>query len=252
MEISYKKVARFMPVNEETTLRKIFWKSRYKSIKQSLSLLENNSNYKYGITDLTIDNLSEFSTLYQEEINKKFNPKIYDIVSIYKEKLKNKELLYFGYIWENDQLIAGYIFNQKISREKTTLAGGIKMGKDIYIWKSPILYLLEYLFFDFWIRNNIQQFSAGKDRNCYGYLGESIWLVVHKLQNHYLPYPSSEETLFYVKEYEINPNCLIFWTKWDIDRICSEATLWINKNWDEEELVNLLRKRGISLSINIL
>jgi hypothetical protein len=51
--------------------------------------------YSLGVSPLNISTLQEFSLLYQEEVSKKFNAKTYDIVSIYKEKLKKRENLMF-------------------------------------------------------------------------------------------------------------------------------------------------------------
>jgi hypothetical protein len=106
---------------------------------------------------------------------------------------------------------------------------------------------LEYLFFDYGLKEGIQQFSAGKDRNCYGYLWESIGLVIHKLQNHYLPYPSSETTEFTLDTDSIQNDTLVFETNHSISFPCTVATLW-TKN-PPQELLDLLKKRNIETVI---
>jgi len=95
MKISYKKVAWLMPVSAETTLKRIFGKSRYKNILRGIETLKSDNQYARGVLPLTMELLTEFTPLYVQEVSKKFNPKVYDIVNTYETKLKNQETLYF-------------------------------------------------------------------------------------------------------------------------------------------------------------
>jgi len=252
--IKFKKIAWFMDVNEETNIRNIFGKHKFKGIKKIITTIENNSErYIWNIKKATLEDLIEFNELYKQEIGKKYNSKIYDLINIYEPQILSWNNIYFSYLRENNILIAWWISSHKISRWKDTLAGCIKVWENIKIDWISILYYIEYLFFTLGMKLNVKQFSAGKDRNCYGYIWENIWLAIHKLQNHYLPYESSDKEEFEIEENDILNETMLLIPNPNKNYFCDKAILRSNKdNIKIDEEFVLLKKRWISLEIRSL
>jgi hypothetical protein len=69
-------------------------------------------------------------------------------------------------------------------------------------------------------------------------------LAIHKLQNHYLPYQSSDKEEFQVKENDIVNETMVFIPNPDKNNFCDKALLWTNKTQEQiaEEFI-LLEKR---------
>lgn len=251
--IKFNKIARFMNIADTTNIRDIFWKNRFKHIKKIINTIGNNPNiYSEGIKKATLEDLQEFYVLYKEEIIKKNNAKVYNLIEIYKPQILGWKQIYFSYIRENNVLLAWWISVYRILRGKETLMGCVKAWKNTDVMPS-ILYYIEYLFFRLWLELHVKQFSAGKDRNAYWYLGESIWLAIHKLQNHYLPYKSNDKEEFEIEDDEIKDETILFIPNPNKNNLCDKATLRTNKTQEqiEEEFV-LLKKRWISLNIQPL
>lgn len=254
MKIKYKKIARFMDTKDKKNTKDILGKNKSKALRKLITTIEKNKKtYTRWIVKATIEDIAEFYNLYKEEVVKKHNAKIYDILNTYTNKILSWEDIYYNYFKENNILLAGGIIAHKQLKKKETLVGCAKIGKDIKIENIGIMYLIEYLFFTFGLELKVQQFCAGKDRNCYWYKGENIWLAIHKLQNHYLPYQSSDPEEFEIDEKDITTETLILVPNTEKENVCDKAILRTNKSKkqiDEEYL--LCTKRWISLEIRNL
>lgn len=251
--ISFKKIARFMEVNTTTTIKNIFGKTKYKDINKMRLFIENHPDiYTTGVTPLTVHNLEEFYVLYKQSIATKHNAKIYNLLEIYTPQILAWQQLYFSFVKEHNKIIAGSISCLKTLKWKPTLVGCVKAS--IPTSNLPwALYYVEYLFFTLGLNLHVQQFCAGKDRNCYGTLWESIWLAIHKLQNHYLPYQSSDKQEFTIEEVNIKNETLLFVPNLSKNKICDHAILRTNKTLPQIETdFLLLTKRWISLDIRPL
>lgn len=251
--IQYRKIARFMEIDDTTTIKNIFGKNKYKQLQKMITTIESNQNmYTWSIKKATVEDIIVFYTLYKKEIIKKFNAKVYDLVSLFTEQIRSWKDIYFSSLLQNNKLIAWWIASYKLLRWKTTLVGAVKVWENVAIEWLWVLYYIEYLFFTLGLQLKVQQFSAGKDRNCYWSTWESIWLAIHKLQNHYLPYQSSDTTNFEIEEKSISVETMLLIPNPDKNNFCDKAIIRTDKSKEQLSDLVLFEKRWISLEIRPL
>jgi len=88
----------------------------------------------------------------------------------------------------------------------------------------------------------VEQFSRGRDRNGYGFLGSSIGLCLHKLQLHFLPHVVNDPLVINVDENDISQDCVFFVDPNDKNYF-TRIVLYTSDVTLHENFVLLVRKR---------
>lgn len=148
------------------------------------------SEIRHIITPLTKELINQFTPLYQEQIGKKDNPRLFNIEERTLNKSDNKSYYEFLGIYENEQLIGGTIFSVRSDFFGIAFRAYANDWKSIKLQSKPAIYG-EYLLAKYAIEINKTGISHGKDRNPYGY-NANIGLAAFKLSVGCKPYKAKE------------------------------------------------------------
>ena len=150
------------------------------------------------------ETFKDWFILYKQKIGKKEKGVEY----IDKDWLKTSKSKKIGlFVYDKDELIAGYIMIKKEKNNEEYLSTGYGGYKDGY-FKEGISHFLIYSFIDF-ARKRYKLISAGKDTNFYGH-HLSSGLFLFKKEWGFVPEPTEEFEHFRILNYDKFEDVFLF------------------------------------------
>lgn len=202
----YEKVARRLK-NVDWNISSIIKSSTLTRVKKDMELLQS-SDIIYGIEPLSYLNLIDFyQNIYSPIIGHKENAQTHGILKkLTPEEITNSNR-FFIFIRKWDTLLWWAIFNHIHNVLKFSYKANLK--EDIQL-KEWLWTLIDFLFFSFWIENNVDSFSYWVDRNWYGEFWPAQWLCLHKLMLWFAPYTFKANDMIDIDANNIHKSTIIF------------------------------------------
>jgi hypothetical protein len=236
--------------NNNFSVKNIFGKEKVRIMNLWREEIKKNG-YTFWIERLTLESLINFyNTLYISFIKQKEKAIVFPLIERLEWRIQQGEEIFFGCIKKEQKLLAGGIFFHKQKGQRKGISLWYRAyDEQITIHNLKLGYYIEYLFYQFGIEYNVDFFSRGKDRNWYGYLGTSIWISLHKIELHHLPYPDKEANFIEIDEDIIKQDSLFFLCS-EQGKFLSEVRLYCNKSSEEiERIYGIVGKRWFALNI---
>ncbi len=211
MKVSFdEKIVRRLKNTKDFLLKDFLGTKKTKELQKGFELMKEKER-KAEVVPLSIYRLERFyHEVYAPFIAKKQNAEVFNLISRFSDRIQeNKEELYFAKITNWSTLLAGGVFVMENKQAAKILSLAYRAYDEVTVNKQRLGNYIEALYFLHGKTLEVDWFSAGQDRNGYGYFGGSLGLALHKLENYFLPM-RAENPLLREEELDFDEPTLIF------------------------------------------